>query len=83
MKIKKIIIQTRLICTKCGNIQTIFRLANKTKKFGHLKFLWCFKCKERINHGLDPQHDIEKNKLLCEDYQKFLKKYDEGEQMKL
>lgn len=38
----------------------------------------CFGCV-----GLDPQHDIEKNKLLCEDYQKFLKKYDEGEQMKL
>jgi ribosomal protein S27E len=43
-------VETKLICPQCGNIQTMFRLASKTKSFGHLKMLWCFRCKKRINH---------------------------------
>lgn len=50
MKTKRKIVETRLICPQCGNIQKIFRLASKRKNFGHLKALWCFKCKQRINH---------------------------------
>lgn len=47
---RKRTIETRLICPECGNIQTIFRLSSRKKSFGHLKMLWCFKCKKRINH---------------------------------
>lgn len=44
------LIKTRLICPICGNIQTIVRRNSKQKKFGHLKYLWCYKCQQRINH---------------------------------
>ena len=43
-------IQTRLICTKCGNIQTIYRKVKHIKPFGHMKKLWCYKCKKEVNH---------------------------------
>ena len=42
--------ETRLICPVCGNVQTIYRRKSRTKSFGHLKMLWCFKCKKRTNH---------------------------------
>lgn len=47
---KQSIIETKLICPKCGNVQVIFRKASKQKEFGHLKKLWCYKCKKIINH---------------------------------
>lgn len=32
--------------------------------------------------GLDPQNDIDKLKQECETYQEYMKKFDEGVQMK-
>ena len=43
-------IQTRLVCPKCGNIQIIFRKVVRRKKYGHIKDLWCFRCKKVTKH---------------------------------
>lgn len=50
MRIKRKVVQTKLICPNCGNEVEIFRKENKQKKFGHKKILWCYKCKRMINH---------------------------------
>lgn len=42
--------QTFLICSQCNNVFTIFRKVNRQKKDGHIKHLWCFKCKEVTAH---------------------------------
>ena len=42
--------ETKLICSKCGNKQNIFRKSSKTKKYGHIKTIWCYKCKDRVEH---------------------------------
>ena len=42
--------KTRLICPNCMNIQTKYRKASRLKKYGHLKRLWCYKCKKIVNH---------------------------------
>ena len=47
---KQSMIETRLVCPKCGNIETIYRKEGKQKEYGHLKYFWCYKCKKRINH---------------------------------
>lgn len=52
--------KTRLICPICGNIQTIFRQSNKCREFGHIKTIWCFKCKEKTNHIEIKDEEIEK-----------------------
>ena len=43
-------VKTDLICPKCGNIVTIQRKKGKQKKTGHLKYLYCYDCREIINH---------------------------------
>lgn len=43
------VIQTRLLCP-CGNMQTIWRRANRQRRAGHHKPLWCFKCMKRTLH---------------------------------
>ncbi len=42
-------IQTAIQCPICGNISYIFRKAGKQKKAGHLKKMYCFKCKQDVN----------------------------------
>ena len=38
-------------CCKCGNKGLpIIRQKKKQREAGHLKKLWCIKCKEEINH---------------------------------
>ncbi|MBQ4263130.1 MAG: hypothetical protein IJB83_02660 [Bacilli bacterium] len=39
-----------LKCLKCANVQTIRRRKSRLKKDGHIKHLWCWKCKERTKH---------------------------------
>lgn len=41
---------TSLTCTKCGLVQTIQRKYAKRKKVGHIKPLWCIRCKKRTRH---------------------------------
>lgn len=42
--------QTDLVCLKCGNITTIFRKISNLKPIGHIKHLWCYKCKKVTEH---------------------------------
>ena len=50
MRIKRKVVQTKLMCPNCKNTVEIFRKENKQKKFGQKKLLWCYKCKRVINH---------------------------------
>lgn len=42
--------ETRLVCPYCNSIETIHRRSSKRKPYGHLKWLWCYKCRKRTNH---------------------------------
>lgn len=39
-----------LKCSDCGNIVVIHRKMSKNKKAGHLKKLYCIKCRKEVNH---------------------------------
>ncbi|MED4077588.1 hypothetical protein P4645_15340 [Lysinibacillus fusiformis] len=39
-----------LTCVRCGNKNTIFRNAGYKKSDGHIKDIWCFKCKDKTPH---------------------------------
>lgn len=54
--------ETNLVCPECGNIQTIYRKSCKRKRYGHLKLLWCYKCKEVTNHFEICNENIEEAK---------------------
>lgn len=40
--------QTRLECPECGSIMPIMRKRGKQKEEGHIKHMYCFKCKEVV-----------------------------------
>lgn len=44
------IVPTTLECKDCGNVQEIQRKRGSMKKEGHIKSLWCFKCKSTTYH---------------------------------
>ena len=47
----KMIKDNEFYCVKCGNKgMNIIRIAGKERESGHLKKIWCFKCKEETNH---------------------------------
>ncbi len=41
---------TELVCLNCGNIDVIERLKSHNKNVGHIKDLWCYKCKLITKH---------------------------------
>lgn len=41
-------VQTELVCTVCGNRQTIHRRESKQRPLNHIKHLYCYVCKERV-----------------------------------
>ena len=41
---------TELVCLNCGNIDIIQRLYYHKKSIGHIKDLWCYKCKEKTKN---------------------------------
>jgi len=43
-------VMTGLICSECGNEDTIMRKSGKLKRSGHIKDLYCYKCKKRTKH---------------------------------
>ena len=43
-------IKKTLKCTECGNLIVIHRKLSNNKKEGHLKNLYCIKCKKEVNH---------------------------------
>jgi hypothetical protein len=42
--------QTFLKCDCCGNVNPIFRKKSKQRDKGHLKHMYCYKCKEIKAH---------------------------------
>lgn len=50
MKKKGSMSETSLKCTECGNVNTLFRDSGWRKKDGHIKTVWCFKCKKETDH---------------------------------
>lgn len=43
-------VATDLVCLECGNVFTISRRENRLKSSGHIKDLWCPKCKNITKH---------------------------------
>lgn len=43
-------VETFLICSVCDNVYPMFRHKGKQKKDGHIKHLWCYRCKETTAH---------------------------------
>ncbi len=39
-------VRTDLVCPKCGNVTTIQRRFGTEKPVGHIKDLYCYKCRE-------------------------------------
>lgn len=42
--------EARLRCTRCGNLQSIRRLRGRLRRPGHLKRIWCIRCRQRTLH---------------------------------
>jgi hypothetical protein len=42
-------------CVACGGRQTIQRQQGYKRARGHLKYLWCVRCRERVNHRQIPE----------------------------
>lgn len=59
---KQTMIQTKLVCQKCNNIQIIYRKSSKRKEYGHIKTIWCYKCKQITNHFEICNEEIEEAK---------------------
>lgn len=41
---------TDLVCLECGNVITIARVKKGMRMVGHIKDLWCYKCKCITKH---------------------------------
>ena len=41
---------TNLKCEKCGTVFQIPRIKGQIRSKGHIKHVWCFKCKEITAH---------------------------------
>ena len=39
-------VSTDMICSMCGEVQTIYRYYKRQKRVGHIKDLWCPNCKK-------------------------------------
>ena len=46
----KRMVMTNLKCSDCGNVTNIPRFKGEWRKKGHIKTLWCFKCKKDTQH---------------------------------
>ena len=50
MNMKKKMKSSTMKCTQCGTEYTIQRVVGKEKECGHLKKVWCVKCRKDTNH---------------------------------
>lgn len=39
----------QLCCSRCGTVMTIPRRTGKNKPSGHIKTMWCYRCKEKTD----------------------------------
>jgi ribosomal protein L33 len=49
-------IKTFLYCTECDNLTIIWRIVGRQKKEGHLKNLYCYKCRMVTQHQEAKEH---------------------------
>lgn len=49
-KPKKNYVDTYLECCDCGNVVKIWRYISRQKEKGHIKHLYCYKCKNTTPH---------------------------------
>lgn len=42
-------IYKELSCTKCGEVMIIPRLRSRNRAYGHIKTMWCYKCKDKTD----------------------------------
>jgi hypothetical protein len=42
--------ECKLKCSTCNNITTIQRRRGELRELGHIKHLWCYKCKDTTAH---------------------------------
>jgi hypothetical protein len=47
----------RLRCKRCGVVCRIWRQPSRNKPAGHIKSLWCYRCKQRVPHVELNPHD--------------------------
>ena len=61
-------------CTKCGqkNLLTVTRKHGQAREPGHLKKLYCFHCKDELNHA-----EVRENNLNYT-YENFKQEYETG-----
>lgn len=52
--------QTMSWCLNCGNTAIFFRDASELKQNGHLKHMYCAKCKDRTPHLENLDKAVEK-----------------------
>jgi len=43
-------VQSNFKCLECGAIIPLTRLRTRAKKDGHIKNIWCYKCKKTTKH---------------------------------
>lgn len=58
-----------LVCLNCGSIFTISRFANRCREVGHIKDIWCPRCKEVTKHYEVHDADV----FACGNYNNELK----------
>ena len=46
----KKLVEKRLKCTVCGNVDTIQRTNHRNRETGHIKHIYCFKCRDTTAH---------------------------------
>lgn len=52
---------SQFYCTKCANRIDLPRKTDKRRKKGHLKKVYCIKCKEEVNHYEVRNNDLDFN----------------------
>ena len=41
--------ERRFKCPDCGTVQTAYKLSSRRTAAGHIKTMWCYKCKKVKN----------------------------------
>lgn len=67
--------ETDMLCSMCGEIQTIRRLIGHQKKEGHIKDLWCPNCKRDRKFIEIRDRDIYYYKLMYKENRTELEEY--------
>jgi len=64
--------QKTLACPECGNKQRIWRKSRRNKAAGHIKHMWCYKCKAVTGHIEQPEHEV--GELCKSDMERILRR---------